>query len=420
MEITFIFYAFGKQAIDVISPSAHIESSMPSSNFVCFMSEAKTPLTSAVEEAFLLRWRQISPVRAYYSSDYNPEVISQADCLGWASFLSNSDHWEQVKQKSVPTVNFSNRHGALDWAVNVFMDDAEIGRIAAEKLRSLGYKNFAFIGIEDHGYSKDREHGFVFELERTGHAAMIFNWDESHSNNPILFTEHRRQLTLAWLDQLTRATGILAANDFAACTFIDLVKEVEPEALNRLAIIGVDNSKIGESKNLSSILPNFVGMGFAIADELSAIAGVQSLEMGKIRRIAGARLIERATTKAVRDADPLISAVLRRITDIVKAGEAPRIELLSKEYSISRRTLLNRFRSATGQTLRDYCLRERLIRAAQLLRETEMNIAEIAQACGYAKQGELTVQFRRTTGLTPKTFRSEGRGLIQNKKKTSP
>lgn len=172
------------------------------------MSEAKTPLTAAVEEAFLKRWRQLSDIRAYHSHDYNLAVIVQTNCLGWAGFVANKADWKSIQAIAAPTINFSNRHGALDWAINVFMDDTEIGRIAAEKFRSLGFKRFAYIGIEGHGYSKDRKEGFLQALHSSEDNVLVFEWDEQHSDHPIKFTEHRKELVRSWLDQMPESTGI--------------------------------------------------------------------------------------------------------------------------------------------------------------------------------------------------------------------
>jgi AraC-like DNA-binding protein len=66
------------------------------------------------------------------------------------------------------------------------------------------------------------------------------------------------------------------------------------------------------------------------------------------------------------------------------------------------------FRLTTGQLV----LKLRMDTAAEQLRDTDLSLARIGLACGYADQSSFTRQFRLTTGLTPgeyrRTFRPHG------------
>ncbi len=98
--------------------------------------------------------------------------------------------------------------------------------------------------------------------------------------------------------------------------------------------------------------------------------------------------------------------MLRRIAGYVQHGEAPRVGELARDFGTTPRTLLARFSKETGKSLRDYILDERLKRAAHLLLSSPMNIAEIAYACGFNKQGALSENFLRRYGLTPRDYRA--------------
>ncbi|MDV7398144.1 hypothetical protein RZS08_42470, partial [Arthrospira platensis SPKY1] len=116
---------------------------------------------------------------------------------------------------------------------------------------------------------------------------------------------------------------------------------MDGEALKRFAVIGVDNTLSSERQGLSSIIPNLNGMGTAIAEELHTLCSGQALTPGKVIRVSGARLMERESTQTVPVGDLLIQRILRSITRIIDTGDAPRIEVLSEQAQISRRTLLN-------------------------------------------------------------------------------
>jgi len=64
-----------------------------------------------------------------------------------------------------------------------------------------------------------------------------------------------------------------------------------------------------------------------------------------------------------------------------------------------------RFRRETGRTPADWIAAIRLERAADLLRDTDLPIADIALAVGFSDQSALTRSFRRRQGTTPGTVR---------------
>lgn len=373
----------------------------------CFDAYPKVALTLEVQEGFRQRIEGLGEFPVYYAVETEPRVLAQKECIGWASFLSNRSLWPAIQATGCPTINYSNRYGALDWAFNVFSDDAEIGGLAARKLAAKGYRRFVYIGFAGHGYSMDRMRGFCDALQQMGHAAMCVAFDEEGAENPVKFSQRQLDQVRSWLEQLSGATAVFAANDLIAISFLRHVATLDADWLPRMAVVGVDNSREsrhGQTK-LTTIAPNFHGMGAAIAEAMAALARGEPLHKGGVRRVGGAMWIEGDTTAGPASDDPMIAPVLRKITLMIAAGEPPRVESLAAEFNINRRTLLNHFRTVTGMSLRDYCSAERLRRAHHLLLESNATIAEIAQACGYSKQGDLTAQFRKAYGVAPRALR---------------
>jgi AraC family transcriptional regulator len=63
------------------------------------------------------------------------------------------------------------------------------------------------------------------------------------------------------------------------------------------------------------------------------------------------------------------------------------------------------FRRSTGESPHRYVVTRRLERAKNLLRETDLNILDIALSVGFADQSSFTKVFRRRVGVTPGAFR---------------
>jgi AraC family transcriptional regulator len=63
------------------------------------------------------------------------------------------------------------------------------------------------------------------------------------------------------------------------------------------------------------------------------------------------------------------------------------------------------FRQSTGISPYRYVIERRIDLAKRQLRQQDTAIIDIALACGFADQSHLTKHFRRSVGITPRTFR---------------
>lgn len=80
---------------------------------------------------------------------------------------------------------------------------------------------------------------------------------------------------------------------------------------------------------------------------------------------------------------------------------------MAKATGMSARAFERSFQREYGLPPQQYLKRLRIQTACRLLVDTRESIAAIAQRCGFADQSHLTREFRRVTGLTPATYRSQ-------------
>lgn len=97
--------------------------------------------------------------------------------------------------------------------------------------------------------------------------------------------------------------------------------------------------------------------------------------------------------------DQLLRHMERRVT----------IETLSKQYLINPTTLKTAFKTVYGTSLAAHIKKHRMEQAAKLLRETDMSIAEIAQAVGYDSQSKFTTAFKSLYQALPREYRKKRR-----------
>jgi len=103
-----------------------------------------------------------------------------------------------------------------------------------------------------------------------------------------------------------------------------------------------------------------------------------------------------------RDVDALYE--VRRILAQAPADK-PSIESLSRNAGINRNKLTFGFKHLFDQTISEFCLELRMQHGWQLLRETSLPIAVIAERTGYEQAAAFSTAFRRQFGITPRHVR---------------
>lgn len=100
---------------------------------------------------------------------------------------------------------------------------------------------------------------------------------------------------------------------------------------------------------------------------------------------------------------------LRRVVDLIETNLEGDLSLdaMALEVSLSPLYLIRAFKAAFGEPPHRYVLRRRIERAKELLRSTDMPIAQIALVVGFSSQSHLSNRFQRAIGLSPAAYRKQ-------------
>jgi AraC-like DNA-binding protein len=103
--------------------------------------------------------------------------------------------------------------------------------------------------------------------------------------------------------------------------------------------------------------------------------------------------------------------MLRRIEEYIDVHleKYLSVEALASQFGISPSYFARSFRSSVGLAPHAYVMRRRILRAQELLASTELPLADIALATGFADQSHFCRRFRAMTGVPPRTFRLQHR-----------
>ena len=88
-------------------------------------------------------------------------------------------------------------------------------------------------------------------------------------------------------------------------------------------------------------------------------------------------------------------------------GEKIELADIAEHVGISRTYASAVFREELGMTISEFILRERMLEAKRMLRDTDLTVASIADRLGFCSQSYFTKNFTGTEGMTPVEYRRQ-------------
>ncbi|MDP9584898.1 UNVERIFIED_ORG: AraC-like DNA-binding protein [Burkholderia contaminans] len=148
----------------------------------------------------------------------------------------------------------------------------------------------------------------------------------------------------------------------------------------------------------------------AVANSLDGAGALNALFVEQMGLAIGTHLACRYGNARARDLErkgtlsPVKVALAKELL-MEKADLGVSIEEVANECDLSRGYFIRAFSRATGRTPHQWLLEQRVVRARHLIETTDMTLAEIAAACGFADQSHLNRLFARIVGHPPGAWR---------------
>ncbi|MFO8026075.1 MAG: helix-turn-helix domain-containing protein [Opitutales bacterium] len=337
-----------------------------------------------------LNW-QLLPLNFGFEAKLMELAASRRLTAAIGTFVS--DAWlDGLRAHRVAAVNLFN-FSKIGSVPTICLDDAALGHTAAKHLLEQGAKTLSFIGQNQAHFNQIRRCAFK-ESCPPGHYLDV---------DPMA----PRRAQAERLKKAPAPTGVLCSNDRIARELCNEAKQLGIRIGNELLLVGIGNEAT-ESTFAGIGLSSFdipsreIGSRAAGEMELLLKAGTASARQGQSGKIT-AKLICRESTLASPQARLAERAVAAITASLAQADFD--IAYLAGRLAVSRRSLELATREELGKSPYQILSEQRLDKAKELLRGTNLTIAKVGEACGYPEPHHFSAWFKQRTRLSPRNFR---------------
>ena len=322
-------------------------------------------------------------------ADYDGFIVSLDGGTAFMAKLSRSN-------KPTVLVNIDNPKLTSRRNVScVWLDNVVLGKAGAQHLMAIrDFASYGFVSDENgQFYNDERAAAFRREISRNRPTAKILVCG--------------RTADLAdWLTSLPKPTAVMASSAHAARRVLDICRRIHIAIPSDLALLNVDpDSSLSELEHpaISSIYPDFRQMGRLAMKELDRLMSADGELSFHEVVISKFNIIGRGSTKKPLDSDTLAKKVVDYIH--ANANSPLSTSFVARAFNRSRRLLDVRLKAATGRTLHETILDERLSKAEELLR-SGLSVKDVARQLRFTSGNYLTRAFAVRRGMTITSWRN--------------
>jgi LacI family transcriptional regulator len=352
--------------------------------------------------------RQHGPWSLYHEPGHWPDVLppwlARFDGDGIIARVRNRRTAARLARLRLPIVDVQGNVPDSGLPL-VQVDDAAVARLAAEHFFQRGFRHLACCGITGPVWAERRCMAFVALVEQSGRECQRYDLPPRETKTWFARSEQRR--IDRWLSRLPKPVAVLGANDTAAQKVLDACRRQGLMVPEEVAVLGVDNDEtLCEicDPMLSSVVPVHDQIGYRAAELLEQLIEGAAAPREPIF-LKPTNVVVRHSTDVLALDDRDVAAAVRFVRE--QACQGIGVEAVARHVALSYSTLQRRFQAALSRSVHDEILRVRIERATELLAETQLPLARVAELSGFGHQEYLGAVFKAQLGQTPRQYRTE-------------
>ena len=353
--------------------------------------------------------REVGPWAFYRIPLYFRELYGDEGVVEWAK------KWEAdaiiaqfsdidlsvLNQLNIPIIvqNYKERSSGIS---NLTGDYFGTGVIAANFFLHKGYKSFAYYGLTDTVWGRERGEGFKKIVSNKGYEVYEFNNRKRVPSEKWSFDVEQ---VSRWLLSLPKPIALFACDDYYALQITEVCKMYDISIPEEIAVLGVDNDKLLcniSDPQLSSIELDIENGGYEAGKLLHQFIEKKIIAPVDII-IKPVRIVPRASTERFAVSDRHIEQLLQYIDNNYQNPLS--VDELTQIIPFSRRVLEKKFKRETGTSVYQCLLDLRIEKFADLLITTDLPLIEAATRSGFTDYKNISRIFTKAKEMTPLQYR---------------
>lgn len=353
--------------------------------------------------------REVGPWAFYRMPLYFRELYGDEGVVEWAkkwgadaiiAQFSDID-LSVLNQLNIPIIvqNYKERSSGIS---NLTGDYFGTGVIAANFFLHKGYKSFAYYGLTDTVWGRERGEGFKKIVSNKGYEVYEFNNRKWVPSEKWSFDVEQ---VSRWLLSLPKPIALFACDDYYALQITEVCKMYDISIPEEIAVLGVDNDKLLcniSDPQLSSIELDIENGGYEAGKLLHQFIEKKIIAPVDII-IKPVRIVPRASTERFAVSDRHIEQLLQYIDNNYQNPLS--VDELTQITPFSRRVLEKKFKRETGTSVYQYLLDLRIEKFADLLITTDLPLIEAATRSGFTDYKNISRIFTKAKEMTPLQYR---------------
>jgi len=340
-----------------------------------------------------------------FQEGWSPKWLDGWKGQGVVARFDTQSIFQAVKRAGVPAVDVLGDMKEGHFPV-VHVDDAAIGRLAAELLLERGFRQFGFVARVNERWSEKREEAFTQAVRQNGCECHILQAGD-FEQLPEAWDDFVDQAA-KWIHDQPKPMGLMLCCDQIGPLMAQACRQANTAVPEEVAMIGVDNDEpicaICDPP-LTSVCPNHEEVGYQAAALLDRMMAGDPWPK-EPHLVPPRTIVVRHSSDVSAIEDPVVSSVLSIIRQHACSGL--QVHEVARHAPVSRSVLQRRFRAVLGRSVHDEIVRLQLRKAQELLLESDLPVRIVAAKSGFKHPEYMGSVFKAHVGMTPGQYRRKG------------
>jgi len=305
---------------------------------------------------------------------------------------------------NIPLISLFRKHPGV---VSIFIDDEKIGEDAANYFLDKNFKHFAFITGNMRESSKIRYAQFKKTIE---HHNLSSTYYESKCEYGIFASSEADDLIAKmaqWLKRQSFPLAVHAFNDCHALQVIEACHQANLSVPDHVAVLGFENDthvSLLSTPHLSSIRMPFREIGQEAARLLHRQLEGKKVDSEKeSKSYLPCGIEERWSTEIINIDDVSVVKALKYVR--AHRSEPLKSATVIHASGVSKTLLLKKFKQYLKRSPLQEIHKQKMDLAAELLKNSSMNITEVGECCGIRDVVQFSKLFKKYWKKTPVAYR---------------